>query len=172
MNDLSLKGRHLPFEKFYAIFLISSIFVPISYLFSASFIVQPGFSGVIGVFIYIYYFISGLFYWFSPKEKSCIRMVEISLLTQCVQIYILGFAFINYYYAYIGVGFSDTPDWTIKVLAHFFSARLTDYYIASNEISAYVNLVATGLYIYFIRKIKQKPIKEGLFSGILLEGEI
>jgi len=99
-------------------------------------------------------------------------MVEISLLTQCVQIYILGFAFINYYYAYIGVGFSDTPDWTIKVLAHFFSARLTDYYIASNEISAYVNLVATGLYIYFIRKIKQKPIKEGLFSGILLEGEI
>jgi hypothetical protein len=51
MNDLSRKKRHLPFEKFYAIFLISSIFVPISYLFSVSFIIAPGFSGVIGVFI-------------------------------------------------------------------------------------------------------------------------
>jgi hypothetical protein len=171
MNDLSKKSRHLPFEKFYAIFLISSIFVPISYLFSVSFIVEPGFSGAIGVFIYIYYFISGFFYWFSPKEKSCIRMVEISLLTQCIQIYILGLAFINYYYIYIGVGFSDTPVWTFNVLAHFFSARLTDYYIASNEISANANIVSIGLYIYFIRKVKQKSIEEGLFSGILLERE-
>ncbi|HXB28583.1 MAG TPA: hypothetical protein VNW49_02135, partial [Puia sp.] len=154
MNDLSRKKRHLPFEKFYAIFLISSIFVPISYLFSVSFIVEPGLSGLVGVFIYIYYFISGFFYWFSPKEKSCIRMVEISLLTQCIQIYVLGFAFINYYYAYIGVGFSDTPDWIFKIRASFFSARLTDYYIASNEISVYVNLITIGLYIYFVRKIK------------------
>ncbi len=99
-------------------------------------------------------------------------MVEISLLTQCIQIYILGFAFINYYYVYIGIGFSDTPNWTFKVFAHFFSARLMDYYIASNEISVYVNLVAIGLYIYFIRKVKEKPIEEGLFSDlILVEGK-
>jgi hypothetical protein len=136
-----------------------------------SFFVKPGFNGIIGVVIYFYYFISGFFYWFSPKEKSCIRMVEISLLTQCIQIYILGLAFINYYYVYIGVGFTDTPDWTFKVQANFFSAQLTDYYFASNEISVYVNLVAIGLYIYFIRKVKQKSIEEGLFSGILLEGE-
>jgi hypothetical protein len=66
------------------------------------------------------------------------------------------------------IGFSDTPDWTFKVQANFFSARLTDYYIASNEISVYANLVAIGLYIYFIRKIKQKPIEEGLFSDLIL----
>ncbi len=95
-------------------------------------------------------------------------MVEISLLTQCIQIYVLGFAFINYYYAYIGVGFSDTPDWIFKIRASFFSARLTDYYIASNEISVYVNLITIGLYIYFVRKIKQKPIEESFFTDLLL----
>jgi hypothetical protein len=76
---------------------------------------------------------------------------------------LLGFVFINYYGLWVGIGFTDTPDWTFSLKFAFFTANIMDDYFQSNEITAYVNLVALSLYIYFIKMKNRKPLVDLLF---------
>jgi hypothetical protein len=165
MNDLSYREPHSVSEKFYAIFLMAAIFVPISLIINPAFFSRPSLSVFFEISICLFYFLSGFNYWFSPKDKKSRLFVEISLLTQSVQIYILGFVFLNYYGLWVGVGFTDTPDWTFGLKFEFFTARVIDDFYNSNEISVYVNLVTLTLYIYFIKMINRKPIIDSLFTG-------
>ena len=164
MNDLSYREPHTASEKFYAIFLMVAIFIPLTTIINKDFFVKPTFSGFLEIFICIFYFYSGINYWFSPKGKSSRLLVEISLLTQSFQIYLLGFVFINYYGLWAGLGFTDTPDWTFSLKFAFFTSQIVDDYIQSNEITAYVNLVSLGLYIYFIKMKNRKPLVDLLFK--------
>jgi hypothetical protein len=164
MNDLRYREPHSVSEKFYAIYLMAAIFVPITLILNPTFFSRPSLAIFFEISICLFYFLSGFNYWFSPEDKKSRLLVEISLLTQSIQIYILGLAFLNYYGIWIGVGFTDTPDWTFNLRFDFFTARVIDDFYNSNEISVYVNLVTITLYIYFIKMINRKTTIDSLFK--------
>ena len=154
-------------SRFYAAFLTSSIFFYIYYL---QLVGVSGFlsyliPALITTIVFFFYFIAGIKLFSDPYDKLNITLANISLIAQAFQLDVLGFKFKNYYGPYLGIGFSDTPEFGFIVKFRLFDFLTGNGFEFQNSILFMMNLFALALLLhfnYFVRKFGETERKLSL----------
>ena len=92
-------------------------------------------------------------------------MANISLIAQAFQLDVLGFKFKNYYGPYLGIGFSDTPEFGFIVKFRLFDFLTGNGFEFQNSILFMMNLFALALLLHFnylVRKFGETERKLSL----------
>ncbi len=105
------------------------------------------FTVIMGIFLFS--IVSGI-YLFGKRKTKGIQLSFANQMLQLIQFNVLGFGF--YYVAgcYLGVGFTDTPEFKILFTDSLFrSSCFINFKTTNVEISIVLNLVALALVIFF-----------------------
>jgi hypothetical protein len=138
------------FLKIYGYYLLSSIIFLVFGLYNigvSAFLVSL-FPATIFIIIFSFYFISGVRLLMFPHSTVSITLAEISLLMQSFQCHILGFLFKNYYGPYLGIGFTDTPKFTLIYKFDIITFLTSNGFKSDSEIMVMINLFSIMLYIF------------------------
>jgi hypothetical protein len=158
--------KRTAFQKFYAIFLISSIIGPIYFIIKYNDLVFSSFSVEIILMIvcFLFYFYSGIKFWQNPNNNLNVLLVEISLLTQSIKINLYGIKFYSNYGPYAEMGFSDLFNFKMHFELGINILQFSISYENTTSITLLFNIFTIALYVIFIRQVRRKKSEELLIT--------